>query len=136
MNFKEHCKELENEIVGYRAVLEAIKLGASQQRQTALYNLCVRALQEPAGAAVAYEFAMLRAIEALTRQQVEVAFAYIMAQKEDATPTQLMKIEDEAANLDTKVRECLGALDTHRKNELTRRGIQATTKIILPEGAH
>lgn len=71
MNHKDRVHELEAEIVGYRVVIESVRLMCRMRPSidsVPLYNLCQRALSESAGSEVAQEFSFLRALEAISRE--------------------------------------------------------------------
>ncbi len=69
--------ELEAEVVEYRMILETIRTVARTAPRDipreALFNLCSKALTQPAGAALQAEFLTLRMLEAGMRQELVLA---------------------------------------------------------------
>lgn len=146
MNYKEHCAALECEIVGYRCVLEAIKLGSAAQRNVPLYRICEKTLLEPGGAAIATEVSLIRVLETIVRRHGECAHHYTEVEAEyqlmklDMASPALLKESEEtlgqlvalAQKMEAELIECLRALDKHRAGEQARQKLAYGPKLVIP----
>ncbi len=73
---KDRIEVLEAEVVGYRFILENIRMIARMGKPVApgpLFNLCNKAMTEPDGLQIQNEFTFLRLLEANLRHEISLS---------------------------------------------------------------